>query len=106
MGGAATGSADGRFVIDLKKNTFCYTVTTKNLPGINAAHIHTGAMGMDGGVAVSLLPANFNKKKATCVTGSPAVLGMMATAPAGYYFNVHTAKYPDSAVRGQLVAGK
>ena len=106
MGGASTGSANGRFVVDLKKNTFCYTVTTKGLTGIVAAHIHTGAAGMDGGVAVALNPAHFNKKFATCVKGSPAELGMIATTPANYYFNLHTKKYSDGAVRGQLAARK
>ena len=106
MAGASTGTADGRFVIDLKKNTFCYTVTSKGFVGLVAAHIHTGAAGMDGGVAVPLDTAQFNKKIPTCVKGSPALLGMIATSPANYYFNLHTKQYPNGAARGQLVAAK
>jgi hypothetical protein len=63
-------------------------------------------MGVDGADVVPLLPAKFNKKVATCVKSTPALLGMIATTPANYYFNVHTKKYPDGAVRGQLAEGK
>jgi hypothetical protein len=105
MGGAKTGSADARFVIDLKKNTLCYTVTTMGLTGIAEAHIHTGAVGVDGADVIPFLPAKFNKKAPTCIKSTPALLGMIATTPANYYFNVHTKKYPDGAVRGQLAAG-
>jgi hypothetical protein len=105
-GGAMSGFATARFVIDLKKNTLCYTATSKGLTGIVAAHIHAGAVGKDGGPVITISPTNFNKKTATCVASTPALLGMMATTPANYYFNVHTKKYPDGAVRGQLAAGK
>lgn len=106
MGGAKTGSATGKFVLDTKKNTLCYSVTTMGLTGIAEAHIHAGAMGVDGSDVVGLTPAKFNAKAATCVKVAPKVLGDIAMNPSMYYLNVHTAKYPDGAVRGQLVAGK
>ena len=37
-------------------------------------------------------------------TTGPATLGTeILTMPAGFYVNVHNARYPDGAVRGQLV---
>jgi len=104
MGGATSGSADGHFVIDLKKNTLCYTVMTKGLTNVVEAHIHTGAIGMDGADVISLLPTKFNKKLATCIKSTATLLGTISTTPANYYLNVHTKKYPDGAVRAQLVA--
>jgi hypothetical protein len=106
MGGAKTGSATGKFVLDTKKNTLCYSVKTMGLTGIAEAHIHAGAMGADGSDVVGFTPAKFNAKAATCINVDPKVLGDIAMNPSMYYFNVHTAKYPDGAVRGQLVAGK
>jgi len=106
MGGAKTGSATGKFVLDTKKNTLCYSVTTMGLTGVSEAHIHAGAMGVDGSDVVGLTPAKFNAKAATCVKVAPKVLADMAMNPNMYYLNVHTTKYPDGAVRGQLVAGK
>jgi len=105
LGGAKTGSAAGKFVLDTKKNTLCYSVTTMGLIGVSEAHIHAGAMGVDGTDVVGLLPAKFNTKTATCVKVAAKVLGDIAMNPSMYYFNVHTAKFPDGAVRGQLVKG-
>lgn len=105
MGGAKTGSATGKLVLDTKKDTMCYSVSTMGLTGINAAHIHTGSMGVDGGVAIGLNPAKFNAKKATCVKVAAKILSAIAMNPSMYYLNVHTAKYPEGAVRGQLMAG-
>jgi hypothetical protein len=106
MGGAKTGSATGKFVLDTKKNTLCYSVMTMGLKSITEAHIHAGAKGVDGSDVVGLTPAKFNAKAATCVTVAPKVLADIAMNPDMYYLNVHTAKYADGAVRGQLVAGK
>lgn len=105
MGGAKTGSANGKFVLDTKKNTLCYSVTTVGLTGVAEAHIHTGAMGVDGADVVAFVPAKFNAKSATCVKVAAKLLGDIAMNPSMYYFNVHTAKFPDGAVRGQLVKG-
>ena len=105
MGGAKTGSAAATFVLDTKKNTLCYSVTTKGLTGVAEAHIHMGAKGVDGNDVVTLLPAKFNKKAATCVKVASKLLGEIAMNPASYYLNVHTKAYADGAVRGQLAAG-
>lgn len=106
MGGAKTGSATAKFVVDTKKNTVCYSVTTKGLTGIVEAHIHAGAMGVDGSDVVPLLPAKFNLKAATCVKVTNKLASDIAMNPAMYYVNVHTKAFPDGAVRGQLMMSK
>ena len=105
MGGVKTGKATAYFVVNSTKNTVCYKVTTSGVAGIVAAHIHSGAVGMDGGVAVALNPAKFNKKAQTCLSVSHAVATQLAMNPNMFYFNVHSKKYSDGAVRGQLAAG-
>ena len=77
-----------------------------------AAHIHPGAAGVNGGVAVST-----GLSAATAIvmgdgTGTLTFTGVaidqtnatnIMNNPAGYYFNVHTPTNPGGAVRGQLV---
>ena len=105
MGGAKTGKVNATFAVNTTKNNLCYKVTTSGVPGIVAAHIHSGAKGMDGGVVVVLDSTKFNKKAQTCVAVSHAVATGISKNPNMYYFNVHSKKYSDGVVRGQLAAG-
>jgi hypothetical protein len=43
------------------------------------------------------------KRKAA--TASKKTIEAIESHPNAYYVNVHTAKYPNGAIRGQLVAG-
>ena len=104
-GGSPTGFADATFKVDTKSNRICYSVTTTGLAGVVAGHIHTGAKGVDGGVAVALDPAKFNRGR-TCVAVSAAVATDIAMNPANYYFNLHSKTYSGGVVRGQLGAKK
>jgi hypothetical protein len=78
---------------------------------ITAAHIHTGAVGVEGGFVVNLdLAAGevvlVNGSGTITKTGKAAsadVAQGMINNPAGFYFNVHSANNPDGVVRGQLV---
>jgi hypothetical protein len=101
MGGSPTGFADATFKVDTKSNRICYTVTTSSLTGVVAGHIHIGAKGVDGGVAVALDPAKFNHGR-TCISVSAAVATDIAMNPSMYYFNLHSKQYSGGAVRGQL----
>jgi len=77
---------------------------------INIAHIHPGAVGVNGGVLVSTgLTAgelvlqngsgNFTKGPVTVL---PEVAQQIMNNPAGYYFNVHSTANPGGVARGQL----
>lgn len=100
-GGSPTGSADATFRVDTKSNRVCYTVTTKDLTGVVAGHIHSGAKGVDGAVAVALDPAKFNHGTG-CVSVTAAVATDLVTNPSLYYFNLHSKQYSGGVVRGQL----
>ncbi len=100
--GSPTGSGSATFTINLAKGTICYSIKSKALKDINGVHIHSGASGVDGPVAVALDAKNFNKPGVACVKETAAVLGAIASNPGLYYFNIHTKKFPAGAVRGQL----
>jgi len=123
VGAEASGSGTATITFDVTKDaggnvtasTATFAVTLTGFPAgtpINAAHIHPGAVGVNGGVLLStaLAPGevvlaagsgSFTK----IVTGvDPAVTQNILNNPAGFYFNVHSAVNPGGVARGQLIA--
>jgi len=107
---AATG--EGTAVISPDGSTITYVVTYSGLSGAAAAaHIHTGAAGVAGGVilplAVSASPM-VGTLTAADFTASGSVTTFaqaVAAIKAGdTYFNIHTAANPGGEIRGQIVA--
>jgi len=85
------------------KGTTCWDfkgVTAIAAP--NAAHIHKGKKGTSGPVVVAFGAAY---KASGCVKTPKATIEKIETNPNAYYVNIHNAKYPAGALRGQLVAG-
>lgn len=71
----------------------------------SAAHIHEAPLGSAGGVVLPL----FTTPEADgafddCFTDATLAAAIEA-APGDYYINIHSATYPNGAIRGQLVAG-
>ena len=66
------------------------------------AHIHKGKTGVAGNVVV---PLGANYKRQGCTTASKALLRSILNKPSFYYVNVHNAKHPAGAMRGQLARG-
>ena len=64
-----------------------------------AAHIHTGAVGVSGGVVHTLMFTS------TSLGGTQAVSGMdvQRLNAAGYYVNVHSMAHPGGEIRGQIM---
>lgn len=73
---------------------------------ITKLHIHKGVRGTNGDVVVDLTEAALANLLNGSVTADRAVVARIAANPGNYYVNVHTAAFPDGAVRGQLRAGK
>jgi hypothetical protein len=106
----ATGEAT--VVISADNSTVWYVVSYTGLSGsLAAAHIHTGAAGVAGGVILpltvvaspmrgTLTSANFTPSGAI-TTFAQAVAAIKAGAT---YVNLHTAANPGGEIRGQLVA--
>jgi hypothetical protein len=66
-----------------------------------AAHLHSGAVGVAGGIVVTLAAAGPN-----AFTGTATLSGANATALAGgnTYVNIHTGAHSGGEIRGQVVA--
>ncbi len=68
---------------------------------ITAAHIHIGAAGTNGPPVFTLRPANEGGYKG-CTDGAEWTQDRIEDNPQAFYVNVHTAQYPNGAIRGQL----
>ncbi|MEP6462634.1 MAG: CHRD domain-containing protein [Frankiaceae bacterium] len=102
--GPAAATATATFTVDSASGKICYQLTATGLGGpATAAHIHQGAAGATGPHVVVLDPAKVNSGTETCVTAATALAAALVAHPATYYFNVHTAAFPDGAARGQLL---
>jgi hypothetical protein len=97
----ATGHGTASITIDPSKSQLCYELSATGTDTPTMAHVHKGAAGVAGPVVVPLdPPANGSSKG--CATAAPDALTAILADPSAYYVNVHTAKYPKGAMRGQL----
>jgi CHRD domain len=105
-----TATGEGTAVVSTDGSTITYYVAYSGLSGpAVAAHIHTGAAGVAGGVILPLVvsaspmvgtltAANFTPSGAiTTFAQAVAAIGAGNT-----YFNIHTAANPGGEVRGQI----
>jgi hypothetical protein len=98
-GSAATGS--GTATIDTATKVLTATVTTPGIVG-SAAHIHNGAPGISGPIIFPLteMPAGSGNWRTT-VTLTDAQFNLLMSG--NYYFNVHSATFPNGEIRGQII---
>ena len=107
----ATVAGSGVASVVLTNNdTFVdFTVSAAGLSGtVTGAHIHTGAVGMTGPVAVDLMGgATVNSDGTFLTSGSlPVTAGLVAAMRAGNtYVNLHTDLNPSGELRGQITTG-
>ena len=100
---AAAAKGKGTVNITITGTKVCWKFT--KISGIDkplVSHIHKGTSKVSGPVVVPL----GGKFAATgCIAAPAATVQAIAKNPKGYYVNIHTAKYPNGAVRGQLHTG-
>ncbi|MGV9311646.1 CHRD domain-containing protein [Streptomyces sp. NPDC003691] len=107
-GSRAQGDPDAGTTVSLTpgNGTLGYSLAWVNLEPPTAAHIHRGALGRTGPVAVPLftdpLPPGLIAVSGAVPVAAPAVLRELAAAPGGFYADTHTRSFPRGAVRGQL----
>ncbi|MGJ8661106.1 MAG: CHRD domain-containing protein [Bacteroidota bacterium] len=94
----------GVFNLSLDKKKLMYWVTTDGLSGaIMGAHLHTGAMGSNGGVVVDLT-GGIMGNSIVGIADVSAIAGFTDDLAAGnIYVNVHTAANMNGEIRGQVM---
>ncbi len=103
----AKGDPDGTgFVVvtfNAGKGTACWKFKgVARIGAPTAAHIHKGRKGAAGPVVI---PFGATYRAKGCQTVATSLIEAIETNPNRYYVNIHNAKYPGGALRGQLVAG-
>ncbi len=93
--GAPGGS--GAATITITGSKVCWKFTFSGIGKPLVSHIHKAPLGKAGPVVVPLGGAF---KPSGCTTS--AIAKAIAATPSAYYVNIHTAKFPAGAIRGQL----
>jgi hypothetical protein len=102
---ASTGTGMAAVSYDTTSKMLTWTITYKGLTGdATAAHFHGPAA--VGSKAPPVVPTNGNL--ASPITGTATLSAKQAAdlAAGMWYFNVHTAKYPDGEIRGQVLTAQ
>ena len=98
----AKSSGTGTFTATITGSTLSWHLTFRHLTGAaSAAHIHLGAKGKSGNVLIALC--------APCKANGMGTVKLNAmqlrdVSKLATYVNVHTAKYPNGEIRGQVAA--
>jgi hypothetical protein len=105
----------GRINVNLKvaAGQVCFNLRFTRTGTPNQGHIHQGPAGVNGGVVVTLFdvsgmpndPRNDQLERnrlRDCVPASSAILTAIRANPSNFYVNLHNARFPGGAIRGQL----
>lgn len=111
------GEGEAKFQLKLGEGEICFKVKVDDTGTPNRGHIHIGDAGVNGGIVVPLFelqvpPADpqdprfdaleDHRRLEGCVPVEEALLAQIAANPGGYYCNLHNARFPGGAIRGQL----
>lgn len=97
-------SGSGYALVDKMDMTLDVKVVTEGLTDASMAHIHTGRVGMNGGVLAALSQSNEDSNvwmTAEPVTVDAATYDVFAAA--GHYVNVHSTTNASGELRGQIL---
>ncbi len=101
------GDPDGRGIASVLlrgRRQICVSVLVANIGVPVAAHIHRARAGKNGGVRVTLgtsIQGGLGGAT-TCARIDRTLHADIRKRPQRYYVNVHTATFPNGAIRGQL----
>jgi hypothetical protein len=76
--------------------------TSPDLGKVVATHLHQGAAGVNGPMAVELNPGFTGQLLEGSIPVEPDLAARVLTNPSRYYVKLHSLKFPGGAIRGQL----
>ncbi len=100
-----SGKGITSFLLNSTRDTMCVNMTFSNLTGTpTGIHIHNGAFGVNGGVAVDLSSYILGNRLSATITGTVLSTLLKSNMLKGLtYVNVHTAANPGGEIRGQII---
>lgn len=102
-GGDPDGSGNAEITIEDNFDQVCWSISDiRGIGPVTAAHIHVGARGVNGPPVFTLRKSNEGTWKG-CSEGAEWTQNRIEGNPENFYVNVHTAEYPNGAIRGQLM---
>ena len=105
-GGDKDGS--GTSLVRIQGNQVSYAFTWTGIGAPTEGHIHQGPAGVNGAVKIPFfgtkLPDGRTSVVGTVTVDDANLLANIKSHPEQFYVNLHTADFPDGAVRGQLHA--
>ena len=99
----ATGTAEIR--VQPNQGQLCWNLYVRQTDPVTAVHIHRGAAGSVGPPVVPLITPGPDGHSQGCTAVDEGLARLISNQAHEYYVNVHTAAYPNGAVRGQLRGG-
>ena len=94
---AASGDFNG--LADAGEGMLCYYLEAQGIDAVTEAHVHQGKRGKDGRAVIALHMAVDDE---LCEPVEAGLLERITQDPNSYYVDLHTARYPRGALRGQL----
>jgi hypothetical protein len=103
--GVGDRNGGGSFSAVIDGRELCYGLAVRDIGNPTAAHIHRGGRNTAGPIVVPLdsLPTSGDPgSSAGCAELTRTLVRQIRRNPTGFYVNVHNARFPDGAIRGQL----
>jgi hypothetical protein len=102
--GAGDRNGGGSFGAVIDGRRLCYGLSVRDIQNPLAAHVHRGRRNENGPIVVTLNHPQTGNPGASsgCTTISRDLVRRIRRNPTRFYVNVHTPRFPDGAIRGQL----
>ena len=102
-GGDPDGMGKAKVTISDTFDQVCYEISdVTGIGDVTAAHIHFGRAGTNGPPVLTLTKST-EGRYVGCKEGREWTQNRINGNPADFYVNLHTADYPNGAIRGQLM---
>ncbi len=99
--GDRNASGHARITINLKSRQLCYRLNENGIRRPTMAHVHRGRAGKTGPPVVTLRTPTRGSVNA-CTRVSRSLARDIVDHPRAFYVNIHSPRFPDGAIRGQL----